>query len=182
MMAFFLLLAVIVVLWFVVTAVRGKREAAAPPAWTPDEEPVTGPVPSRHVAGAGARDIPSLYPDFYHGVLFAVGKEASPQNLLALIEYVGQMVTANAVGWFHQTGDMQAYERFMDRFRGGGGDEQKLETIPDDMIDFLWAWRPSTHQALRDWIPELQDALTGPDSRLWRFPGELPFGIWSMEE
>ena len=146
-----------------------------------DSEPVMrGPaVPSR---GAEPRDIPPLFPDFYHGVLFAVGKEPSPRNLLALIEYIGQMLTLNAVVWFQQTGDTEAHERFMDRFRGGGDDDQKLEMIPDDMIDFLWAWRPSTHQALRDWIPDLEQMLTGPDSRLWNFGDELPFGIWEMED
>ena len=180
-MKFLLLLVVIGVLWIAVTAVRRARHTESP-EWSADEELVDDTGISPPATATDARDIPALYPDFYHGVLFAVGKEVSPQNLFALVEYVGQMVSVNAAGWFLQTGDRAAQERFAARFRGGGGDDQKLELVPDDMIDFLWAWRPSTHEALREWIPRMHDDLTGPDSRLRRFPGELPFGIWGMED
>lgn len=181
-MNLFLLLILIALVWLVLAAVRKTMSTStASPGRSRASEPVArGPAaPSR---GVEPRDIPPLFPDFYHGVLFAVGKEPSPQNLLALSEYIGQMLSLNAVVWFQKTGDTGAQERFMDRFRGGGDDDQKLEMIPDDMIDFLWAWRPSTHQALRDWIPDLEQMLTGPDSRLWNFGDELPFGIWEMED
>lgn len=179
MMTFFLVLVLIGVAWFVVGSVRRSRQSALPQQ-APDGRPGVRSAAPSHMREP--RDIAPLFPDFYHGVLFAVGKEPSPQNLLALIEYIGQMLTLNAVVWFQQTGETQAHERFMERFGGGGGDEQKLEMIPDDMIDFLWSWRPSTHQALRDWIPELEQMLTGPDSMLWKFGDELPFGIWHMED
>ncbi|MFJ3802731.1 hypothetical protein ACIPSJ_41495 [Streptomyces sp. NPDC090088] len=186
-MDFLVLLVVIGLVWLLVTVVRKMMSSAPGPHgqtaghYYPDidEEEFEPAVAPRGTVG---RDIPPLFPDFYHGVLFAVGKEPTPQNLLALVEYVSQMLTMNAVVWFQQTGDAAAQERFMNRFRGGGGDDQKLEMVTDDMIDFLWAWRPSTHQALRDWIPDLEQMLTGPDSRLWRFGDELPFGIWEMND
>ncbi|MFJ8493796.1 hypothetical protein ACIRBZ_36470 [Streptomyces sp. NPDC094038] len=186
-MDFLVLLVVVGLVWLVVTVVR-KMMSSAPGHhgqtagdYYPDidEEEFEPAVAPR---GTAHRDIPPLFPDFYHGVLFAVGKEPTPQNLLALVEYVSQMLTLNAVMWFQQTGDAAAQERFMNRFRGGGGDDQKLELVTDDMIDFLWAWRPSTHQALRDWMPELEQKLTGPDSKLWQFGDELPFGIWEMKD
>ncbi|AWW41942.1 hypothetical protein [Streptomyces cadmiisoli] len=177
-MEFFLLLVLGGLVWLVVAAVR-KTMSPVSPGRSRDSEARgvrTSPVPLR---SAEPRDIPPLFPDFYHGVLFAVGKEPSPQNLLALIEYVGQMLAINAVMWFQQTGDTDAHDRFMEL---RVDDDRKLEMLPDDMIDFLWAWRPSTHQALRDWMPELEQMLTGPDSRLWNFGDELPFGIWEMED
>ncbi|MFF3850619.1 hypothetical protein [Streptomyces sp. NPDC002328] len=176
-MKFLVLLVVIGVLWFAVTAVRGAR-GGDQASWAQEEDDDTGIAPRV----ADARDIPPLYPDFYHGVLTDVGKETSPQNVLALVEYVSQMLSANAMGWFIQAGDPHAQERFSARFRGGGGDDQQLELVVDDMIDFLWAWRPATHPALRDLVPRMRESLAAPDSRLRRFPGELPFGIWEMED
>ncbi|MER5194381.1 hypothetical protein ACWD3J_08890 [Streptomyces sp. NPDC002755] len=171
-MAFFALLVVLGIVGFGFVAVRASRENDASDARRP-----TG-TGTRHEP----RDIPPLFPDFLHGVLFAVAKDATPHNLLALAEYVSQMISANAYGWFNQFGDAEAEARFSRRFRGGGPEGQALERVPDDMIDFLWAWNPGTHEALRDWIPRLEQDLTAPGSRLWRYGDELPFGMWERND
>ncbi|MDR6974085.1 hypothetical protein J2X68_000763 [Streptomyces sp. 3330] len=171
-MAFFIVLVVLGIVGFGFVAVRASRENEGPAApRRPGTEPEGAP-----------RDIPPLFPDFFHGVLFAVGKEATPHNLLALTEYVSQMISANAYGWFHRFGDTAAEARFSRRFRGGGPEGQALEKVPDDMIDFLWAWNPRARDALRDWIPRLETDLTAPGSRLWRYGDELPFGMWERED
>jgi hypothetical protein len=167
-MAFFIVLVVLGIVGFGFVSLRASRENDDSPA-----------VPRTGTTSPGEpRDIPPLFPDFFHGVLFAVGKEPTPQNLLALSEYVSQMISVNAYGWFHQRGDAAAEAHFSRRFRGGGPEGQALEKVPDDMIDFLWAWNPGTHNELRDWIPRLESDLTARGSRLWLYGDELPFGMW----
>ncbi|WP_105972133.1 hypothetical protein [Streptomyces geranii] len=167
-MSFFIVLVVLGIVGFGVVSLRASRENDDSPA--PGR---TGADPSGE-----PRDIPPLFPDFFHGVLFSVGKEPTPQNLLALSEYISQMISANAYGWFHQFGDAAAEARFSRRFRGGGPEDQALEKVPDDMIDFLWAWNPRARDALREWIPRLESDLAAPSSRLWLYGDELPFGMW----
>ncbi|MFF3377080.1 hypothetical protein ACFYXF_29520 [Streptomyces sp. NPDC002680] len=167
-MAFFIVLVVLGIVGFGVVSLRASRENDDSPA----------PTGTGTDSPGEPRDIPPLFPDFLHGVLFAVGKEPTPQNLLALSEYVSQMISANAYGWFHQFGDAAAEARFSRRFRGGGPEGQALEKVPDDMIDFLWDWNPRARDALREWIPRLESDLAAPESRLWLYGDELPFGMW----
>ncbi|NKQ23208.1 hypothetical protein [Streptomyces galbus] len=167
-MAFFIVLVLLGVLWFGFASIRASRENDDSPA----------PRRTATEPGSEPRDIPPLFPDFFHGVLFSVGKEPTPQNLLALAEYVSQMISVNAYGWFHQFGDTAAEAQFSRRFRGGGPEGQALEKVPDDMIDFLWAWNTAAHDALREWIPRLERVLAAPESRLWLYGDELPFGMW----
>lgn len=183
-MAFFTVLVVLGILGFGLVAIRASREKDTS---APTRRPETGNRPDTGTGRETAtrrepRDIPPLFPDFLHGVLFAVGKDATPHNLLALAEYISQMISVNAYGWFQQRGDAQAEAHFSRRFRGGGPEGQALEKVPDDMIDFLWAWNPGTHDALRDWIPRLEADLTAPRSKLWRHGDELPFGLWETDD
>ncbi|MFJ7967206.1 hypothetical protein [Streptomyces sp. NPDC096324] len=170
-MALFIVIVLLGILGFGFVAVRASRESET-----------ASPSPAADTPTSRARDIPPLFPDFFHGVLFAVGKDARPQNLLALAEYVSQMISANAYGWFHQRGDSDAAARFSRRFRGGGPADQHVEKVPDDMIDFLWSWDAGTHGELRDWIPRLERDLTAPGSQLWRYADELPFGMWESDD
>ncbi|MFF7332339.1 hypothetical protein ACIQU5_23460 [Streptomyces sp. NPDC090306] len=124
------------------------------------------------------RDIPELLSDYYRAILFATGKPESPENIVALINLIGQMLSLNAVMWFQQLDDPAAEERFLDRFRGGGPEERFVHLV-DDMIDFLWAWRTNCHAALRDFVRDTQVKLSGPDSQLWYHGDELPFDMWS---
>lgn len=122
------------------------------------------------------RDVPLLSPDSYRAILLAMGKETSAQNQLAVAEYAGQMLTLIAVGWFEQTGDVHARRRFDDRFLARGRSQQNPEAVPDDMIDFLWEWRSTTHQALRQWVRDFEEMLMEPQGRGWQ-PAEQARGI-----
>lgn len=173
-MSFFIVLVVLGIAGFGIFAIRAAREN--------EDAPAPRPSGGAHPRDGEPRDIPPLFPDFFHGVLFGVGKEATSQNLLALCEYVSQMISVNAYGWFHQSGDVAAEARFSRRFRGGGGPEQAIERVPDDMIDFLWDWHVRAHDPLREWIPRLHGDLTAPSSRLWRYGPDLPFGMWEDDD
>ncbi|MYS18866.1 hypothetical protein GA0115240_101424 [Streptomyces sp. DvalAA-14] len=134
--------------------------------------------PPRSNAGSNTpRDIAELLPDYYRGILFATGKPDTPDNIVALIELVGQMLTLNAMIWFGTVDDKAAEERFLEHFRGGGPTDRLINMV-DDMIDFLWAWSPRCHEALRDFVREAQEVLTGPKSQLWRHGDDLPMGLW----
>ncbi|MEY2245985.1 hypothetical protein AB8A21_24165 [Streptomyces sp. BF23-18] len=97
-----------------------------------------------------------------------MGKETSTQNRIAAAEFAGQKLALIAVVWFEQTKDIHARRRFEDRFFPPGGTQQNPETVPDDMIDFLWEWSPTTHQVLRRWVRDFEEELMEPQSRGWQ--------------
>ncbi|MET7485144.1 hypothetical protein [Streptomyces sp. NPDC005538] len=133
------------------------------------------------VRRTAARDIPELLPDYYRGILFATGKPDTADNIVALVELLSQMLTSNAAMFFRQTGDQATDQSFMARFKGGGPEERLLHVV-DDMLDFLWDWNPRCHNALRTFVRDARTTLTGPGSRLWRYGDELPRGLWESGE
>lgn len=131
---------------------------------------------------AEPRDIPTLLPDYYRRILFATGKPDTPGNTVALMELVTQMLWLNAAMWFDEMDDTAAASEFNARFAHGGADPDRTIHLVDDMIDYLWAWRTNTHQALRDFIHDAEQTLTAPTSQLWRYAAELPMGMWSADD
>jgi hypothetical protein len=114
---------------------------------------------SRGTAEATGR--PVLFPDFYHRMPRTTGKPTSPENIVQVIAMVSSMIAAgSAFAYFEQNGDMPARERFLARFQSGSDDGEAFLRMPDEMIDFLWAWSPTRHDALRRLPGKIFDLAT----------------------
>jgi hypothetical protein len=126
---------------------------------------------------APRRSIPTLFPAFFTGILAEVGKLPTDQNGPALVELVGQMLSMNARVWFERY-EPAAVHRWDSRFRGGGP-ENRILNVVDDKVDFLIAWKPDLERTVDRVLKDIRAQLVASDSELRRYPGELPFGMWS---
>lgn len=125
------------------------------------------------------RDVPRLFPYFYHSVLARNAKPVHGRNIIALIEYVDAMLLFQGNLWIeHEVKDLRTAEVFQHRFAIPLDDYEVPEHRPDDAIDFLWAWRTTARPGLRQFLDQTYTALTSPDSQLLQYGATLPFGIW----
>jgi hypothetical protein len=120
------------------------------------------------------RDIPPLFPNFFHDVLVTTGKPVNPDNMFAITDRVVRMISSSAASYFEQSGDNTAQSRFTSVFSADETDGAVLARWADLMIDFLWEWDPRSHDPLRRLIPRIKELLTGPDSFLWECGNQLP--------
>ncbi|NKQ23212.1 hypothetical protein [Streptomyces galbus] len=127
------------------------------------------------------RDIPHLFPYFYHSVLARNGKPVGGHNILALIEYIDAMLIFQGNMWIAEIDEPRTGEVFKQRFCGPLDEYEALEHRPDHVIDFLWAFRTTVRPGLRQFIDQTYTALTSPNSRLLEFGSTLPFGIWHRD-
>ncbi|MFJ7967209.1 hypothetical protein [Streptomyces sp. NPDC096324] len=127
------------------------------------------------------RDIPRLFPYFYHSVLARNGKPVHGRNIMALIEYVDAMVLFQGNLWIEtEVKDPRTAEVFRQRFVIPLDDYEFPEQRPDDAIDFLWAWRTTARPGLREFIDQTYTRLTSPESVLLKYGDVLPFDIWNL--
>ncbi|MET9384771.1 hypothetical protein ABZY09_27810 [Streptomyces sp. NPDC002928] len=127
------------------------------------------------------RDVPYLYPYFYHAVLFANGKPLTAQNILAVVEYVSQSLGLQGSVWMQELADERTRTVFMDRFATPLDTDDRREHRPDDQIDFIWSWRTTARPGLRQFLQQTYAHLNGPTSQLKNYGPDLPFGIWSRD-
>ncbi|MFJ2237932.1 hypothetical protein [Streptomyces sp. NPDC087859] len=125
------------------------------------------------------RDVPHLFPYFYHSVLARNGKPVHGRNITALIEYINALLLFQGIVWIEgDIKDVRTGEVFRQRFCVPIDDYEFPEERPDDVIDFLWAWRTTARPGLRQFLDQTYTDLTGPDSTLLKYGATLPFGIW----
>ncbi|KOX20111.1 hypothetical protein ADK67_31840 [Saccharothrix sp. NRRL B-16348] len=127
----------------------------------------------------GPRDIPALYPAFYEHVLRTLGKPASDYNVAQLGVRTADMIeVGGANAFFDQLDAVNARAAFQTRFSSVDDEPDALMRLADDMIDFLWAWAPNCHVALRKQVDRIFELFTMPESPLWR-DGDVitPWGV-----
>ncbi|MDR6974081.1 hypothetical protein J2X68_000759 [Streptomyces sp. 3330] len=173
----------------------GRPQASAPttsPATSPSSRSTIGdgasggrPVSSYWADGdrdpTKKRDIPHFFPYFYHSVLARNGKPVHGRNILALIEYIDAMLIFQGNLWISEVEDPRTGEVFAQRFCGPLDAYERLEHRPDDVIDFLWAFRATVRPGLRQFVDQTYTDLTSPGSRLLRYGSALPFDIWHQD-
>lgn len=120
------------------------------------------------------RDIPVLYPHFFRGILIAADLPITPTNIARLVERVAMAIgVGGAMSYFMQSNDQAARQSFEERFRGGGAPERILHSC-DDMIDWLWKWHATCHNALRELVPDIERLMVGEKSPIRSDNGEVP--------
>lgn len=123
-----------------------------------------------------------LYPDFYRTALREAGKPVSQENVVALAEFTAWNLALNAHQWFRVIGDQQAQAQFQTRFDSSNYDTYeivRLASVPDDMIDYLWAWNRRAHPGLHQFVDSLRNTIA---SKLSEYGDELPMNMMEMEE
>jgi hypothetical protein len=124
------------------------------------------------------RDIPPLYTDFYRIALRAAGKPDSERNVLALAEFTAANLALNAHTWFQALGDPASQQRFTTRFDASKYRADQVVRVPDEMIDFLWAWSHRAHPGLRQFVDSMRDTIA---SKLTAYGDHLPLNLWQDE-
>ena len=137
-----------------------KRSQPAPPP----------PVPPRSV--------PQLHPDTYRDALQRADKPVTEHNVIAIAEFTAWNLALNAHAWFQALGDLAAEGRFDGRFNADSYQPDRLGNVPDDMIDFLWAWNPRVHPALHDFVSQVSNTI---DQKLSGYGDVLPMRMWQDE-
>lgn len=99
-----------------------------------------------------ARDIVAFYPALYTSALRAAGKPATEHNVEAVARLTAVNLALNAHGWFDALGDTGARSRFDAQFNANN--QTPVWQVPDDMVDFLWAWTSRCHPGLRDFADQ----------------------------
>jgi hypothetical protein len=122
--------------------------------------------------------VPTLHPDFYRTALSQAGKPTSQANVLALAEFTAWNLTLNAHRWFEVIGDRSAQALFKTRFDSSTYEPERLANMPDDMIDFLWAWNQRVHLGLQSFVASMTETLA---SKLQEYGDDLPMSMWEDE-
>lgn len=135
-----------------------RREAAAP------------------ATALAPRSVTTFYPEFYRAALARAGKPASEQNILALSEFTAVNLALNAHIWFQALGDSASQARFTARFTAAIYPVERLAAMPDDMVDFLWAWSPRVHGGLNEFVGSITDTIAG---KLKDYGDDLPMNMWN---
>jgi len=113
------------------------------------------------------RAIPTLDPWFYIDLLRRGGVPDTPVNRARLAERTAFAIGTQAGVFTAQLHDPAAFSVFARRFAEA--------PIPDEMIDWLWAWHPLCHQGLTKQLAKWHDDLLQPGSILTGTPdGEIP--------
>ncbi len=165
------------------------RPSAAPPAAPPTTSTAGSPLPGETSSywkdgdrdPTKQRDIPRLFPYFYHSVLARNGKPVTGRNIIPLIEYIDAMLIFQGTVWFQKIEDPRTDEVFRQRFVIPLDEYEIPEHRPDDAIDFFWAWRTTARPGLRQFVDETYTDLTSPASKLLTFGDTLPFDIWHLD-
>ncbi|MFF4273406.1 hypothetical protein [Streptomyces sp. NPDC001536] len=165
------------------------RPSAAAPAAPPPTIAAGSPMPAETSSywkdgdrdPTKQRDIPRLFPYFYHSVLARNGKAVHGRNIMPLIEYIDAMLIFQGNLWFQKIEDPRTGEVFRQRFLIALDEYELPEHRPDDVIDFLWSWRTTARPGLRQFVDQKYTDLTSPSSKLLEFGDTLPFGIWHRD-
>jgi hypothetical protein len=123
-----------------------------------------------------ARDIAAFDPTLYTSALSAAGRSATEHNVEAVARLTAVNLALNAHGWFDALGDAGARSRFDAQFNANN--KTPARHVPDDMVDFLWAWTSRCHPALRDFADQMVKTIVSSASR---FGDPLPADLWSQE-
>ena len=132
--------------------------------------------PAAQPTGLTQRSVPTFYPEFYRAALIRAGKPASEMNILALSEFTAANLALNAHLWFQALGDTVSQARFKVRFTAATYPAERLVSMPDDMIDFLWAWSPRVHGGLHQFVGSITDTIA---RKLKDYGDDLPMNLWN---
>lgn len=121
------------------------------------------------------RTVPTLYPAFYHDHLRRAGKPLTKANVQALVRFTSWNLALNAHAWTRIVGDPGAFETFQLRFDGATYPDDRIEHMPDDMIDYLWAWDPRAHPGLHSFVDSMSGTIA---EKLREYGDHLPMYLW----
>jgi len=132
---------------------------------------------AKSTSGTAARDIPAFYPALYTTTLRTAGKSATEHNVEAVARLTAVNLALNAHNWFDALGDSGARSRFDAQFNPTANQARTVH-VPDDMVEFLWAWTSRCHPGLRDFADQMKKTIVSSASR---FGDPLPADLWEQE-
>jgi hypothetical protein len=113
------------------------------------------------------RAIPTLDPWFSIDLLRRAGVPDTAVNRARVAERTAFAIGTQAGAFTAQLGDPAAFSVFTRRFAD--------TPVPDEMIDWLWAWHPLCHHGLTKYLAQWHDDLLQPGSFLTDAAGgEIP--------
>lgn len=94
-------------------------------------------------------------------ILLASGAHVTDGNVLRLAQRLGDLIGAQVAEYLAKSGDMAAFQAFLERFEGAHDASYAL-ALPDEIVDWLWEARPIFRRRFATSLEELVASLSEP--------------------